>query len=185
MNKHDFLQVFRPYRPPQVLLQLFDFNHFMRGTGFHPGFKITLDADKTALQQFSQDKRFLQGLIAFAQANDKGATYALWTQAAQLSLDDAPVVILDQQEGFYPIANNSREFLQLFALQVAPVIAAHQVRFERGMRGAPAEQQGRYQRWLEDTLEISPVQRGDAIVAAARSAHQKSFDNWMQRYARA
>ncbi len=182
MNKHDFSQVFQPFRAPQVLLQLFDFIHVNQGIGCHQGFKITLDSDKSSLKHFSDDQRFLKSLIAFAQADGRGAIYALWTPAAHWSLDDAPVVIFDPQEGFYPIANNSREFLQLLALQVPPTIAERQVRFHP--RQAPGEQQGSYQRWLEDTLEISPVHDGTDIVSAARSAHKKSFDNWMRRCSR-
>lgn len=185
MNKQDFLQVFRPFTPPQVLSQLFDYSSFAKGVGFHQGFKITLDTNKEILKQFSPNKRFLDALIAFAQANERGATYALWTTAAQWSLDDAPIIIFDPQEGFHPIANNSREFLQLLTLQVPPTIAARQVHFHRQAHQAPPEQQGSYKRWLEDTLEISPISEGDSIVSAAKNAHQKSFESWMRRHCRA
>lgn len=185
MNKQDFLQVFHPFQPPQVLLELFDYNALAKGIGFHQGFKITIDHNKESLKQFSQNRRFLEALIAFAQANEQGATYALWTAAAQWSLDDAPILIFDPQEGFYPIANNSREFLQLLALQAPPTIAARQVHFHRQAHAAPPQQQGSYHRWLENSLEISPINEGSNIVAAAQNAHQKSFENWMRRHCRA
>lgn len=185
MNKNDFSQVFHPFSPPQALLQLFDYTTSDHAVGFHQGFKITMDVDKSQLKQFSQHKRFLQSVIPFGQANERGATYALWTAAAQLSLDDAPVLIFDPQQGFYPIANNSREFLQLLTLQVPPTIDAAQVSFQRQERPAPETQVGGYSRWLKDTLAISPVREGKSIVAAAQSAHQKSLDSWMRRYSRA
>lgn len=185
MNKQDFLQVFHPFQPPQALLQLFDYNTLAKGVGFHQGFKIAIEHNKEIWKQFSNNSRFLEALIGFAQANEKGTTYALWTAAAQWSLDDAPILIFDPQEGFYPIANNSREFLQLLALQVPPTISARQVYFQKQAHPAPSEPQGSYSRWLEDSLELSPIREGHSIVAAAQNAHQKSFENWMRRHYRA
>lgn len=172
-------------RPVPQLLRALHAVEFRLGAGsFADGFALAAPGD-AGLRTWSEDTRFLEGVVEFATANGSGSTYALWLAAGEPP-EQSPVVIFGDEGGTHVVAEHLAAFLLLLAADTEASVDHDGVTFfweEALAEEAPSPNRDAYRRWLGTVLPPEAVDPGlpapEEILAAAQNRFGRHYADWI------
>lgn len=193
--KTEYKKVFGKYEIPKTLLQLIDFESKNELGYYSEGFELRVDnSDRTASWHHSLDEEYFERLMVFAMADHSGSDYAFWVSEVGMSLEEAPIILIDSEGDLVVIAKNIKELLKL--LSFGPAICTD--RFYKFIEDYEApEDAALFRQWMVNKMNIQPIDQTKLVISkdddrimvsaevnnimkAADKAYGEPFRTWME-----
>lgn len=186
MTIKEYAKVFVGCPVPSVLIDLLMFEH-VQGLedNYSDGFSLITNSD-FRWSVWSSAIGLSNDLIPFAQADSSGSIYALWCKGHTHDLNEAPIVVFDEENNYHVVANNLLELLQLLAFDVEPIVDDDGIYFYKDEENyEPSLHSRKYKKWLREHFQLSPISsnfEAEALIEQAQRYHQHSFCIWIQHF---
>jgi hypothetical protein len=179
IDTNDFAKNFRGSPTPDALQKLLDFQNNVSGPHFYAnGFELIFSDPPGILETYSSQPEFLNALCIFAQVTASGSDAAIWRVDDQTDPSLNPIVVFGDEGGYFVVAQNLLEFLQILTVDVA----MFGTNIQRGQGDPVSAASAQYREWLKTNFGLDAIRDATAIIAAAQAKHQAAFEAWIGKF---
>ncbi|QWT22844.1 hypothetical protein KPL76_08510 [Subtercola sp. PAMC28395] len=146
MEPHALRELLAPLAVPHALASLAHFA--LTVDGYYAEDFVLCRRNDHRLRQYSTAAEFAARLRVFGQANEDGSEYAL-RGIPGWAADDLPVVVLGDEGGLHPVAENSVEFLRFLAADRSIGVSRERVWLTQDELHDDSPGHPAYAHWLE------------------------------------
>ncbi len=192
MVKQEFTALFSGYKIPKELKSLLEFQVSENVPSYYSNAIYLMTEETPLIESYSTEEEFVKAFIPFAEANSSGSIYAFWVyDKGEEDLSKAPIVAFGDDGGFFIVAKNFQELLQIAAYDVEAVVYEDEFYFqdkevlEEEGEFTAAEFYSEYLDWLRSDAKLKPIltiEDVDAIVDGAQSIYQEKLEQYIKRF---
>ncbi len=187
MTIKEYAKVFVGSPVPSVLIDLLTFEN-VQGLedNYSDGFSLITNSD-FRWSVWSSTIGLSNDLIPFAQADSVGSIYALWCHSGHCqNLNEAPVVVFDEEGNYYVVAYNLLDFLCLLSFDVEPIVDDDGIYFYKDEENyEPSPHNRKYKKWLREHYQLSSISSNFAaeiLVEYAQHCYGNLFSSWVDHF---
>ncbi|WP_126653850.1 hypothetical protein [Chryseobacterium aureum] len=168
---------------PVELEKLVDFQNAVSSfENYSQGFGVLID-NKSGLKSWSDDDRFLNSMLPFAQANGSGSFYAIWNNGTDQPLNKMPVVVFGDEGGVHIVAENMVQLLHLLTFDTEISVDSDEAYFYKDEDGdEESEDLNEYLTWIKENYGLIQIENPDLLIKKAQAQYKESFDQWFGQY---
>ncbi|WP_431608587.1 hypothetical protein [Chryseobacterium sp. 'Rf worker isolate 10'] len=149
---------------------------------YSQGFGVLIDR-KSGLKSWSDDEKFLNSMLPFAQANGSGSFYAIWNNGTDQPLHKMPVVVFGDEGGVHIVAENMVQLLHLLTFDTEISVDFDEVYFYKDEDDyEESEDLSKYLTWMKGDYGLSQIEEPDLLIKSAQAQYKESFDQWFGQY---
>lgn len=184
MDQSTYFKHFAGFQIPTELQSLWEFNQQIPdGKVFCEGFWLTIDEQNFMLKTYSTQDAFLSSFVCIAEADGTGSLYYFWINEGKYALKEAPIIVFGSEGGYFVVAQNIRELLQILAFDVEPTVSWEKIYYYKDDNDyLPTDFHFKYKKWLNENYQLDAPEEADQLVANAQRQYQEDFYNWMRKY---
>lgn len=172
---------------PKSLLALEKFEQSIDEGDYCQSFALCTNPNEEGMiSSLYQHPSFTERFIEFAYADDNGAMYALWIFDLNDTLENAPVVYINEDGEFNIIASNIDKLLTILSFDEQ---CNDDFYYKNSDDYEPSEEHEAYKKWLKNTmdLKILPTYEDfdgedptvEKIIKKAKKTYETKFLTWM------